>query len=195
MKMIKTYPIYSISASYIQDDTSDKNDEWYNKRREGLPIGRIKGNSHYYNRMFRKRPCLQILQKEYETIFLSNLNSSKDYPIINPTDLVITIRLSHWEEWCLTWFAHFIFDNGQSDVEILESFEKYVWRIQRQNQDEGYRDDEGYWQEPYCLMGAEDRWRWRSASTNGDNNQDPDKYPPPCRCDGCKERGVIAINH
>lgn len=40
-------------------------------------------------------------------------------------------------------------------------------------------------------MGAEDRWRWGAASENGDNNQDP----PPCRCYGCKDRGVIAINH
>lgn len=110
--MIKTYPIYSILASYIQDDVFDKNDEWHNKRREGLLIGRIRGKSDYYNRMFRKRPCLQTLKKEYETIFLNSLNSSKDYPIISPTDLVITIRLSHWEEWCLTWFSHFIFDNG-----------------------------------------------------------------------------------
>jgi hypothetical protein len=31
----------------------------------------------------------------------------------------------------------------------------------------------------YCLMGAEDHWRW--------NN--------PCRCDDCKKLGVTRIDH
>lgn len=187
--MIKTYPIYSIAISYIQDDIYNKNNESHDKDREGLPVGRIRNMSCYHNRMFRKRPDVSFLKQKYINNFLEEKKN------INPTDIDIKIKLIDYETWCLAWFSHYTLDNGQSDVEILESFEKYVRRIQRRNQDEGYMNDQGYWQEPYCLMGAEDRWRWRAASENGDNNQDPDKYPPPCRCNGCKERSVIAINH
>ncbi len=193
--MIKTYPIYSIRLSFVQDDLFDQNNDIYDRSREGLPKGRMKNSLSYHYRMFRKRPDFIVLKQEYEKIFYQTLDSNKEYPIKNPTDLEIKINLYDYEEWCPTWFSHYILDNGQSDEEILKSFEEYVWRIQRRNQDEGHMNVQGYWQETYCLMGAEDRWRWRAATDNGDNNEDPDKYPPPCRCNGCKERGVIVINH
>jgi len=96
------------------------------------------------------------------------------------------------EEWCLTWFAHYTFDIGQTDQETLNSFEEFVYRMKRYNSKNGkmeqFSDGTSYWNEPYCLMGAEDRWRWK-----GDPKIDDSR--PPCRCKFCKEKGVITIGH
>jgi hypothetical protein len=66
--------------------------------------------------------------------------------------------------------------------------------MERLNQLEGknipFSDGTGfYWQDVYCLMGAEDRWRW-SGGDSYENRTDP-----PCRCDGCKKAGVIRVDH
>ena len=45
----------------------------------------------------------------------------------------------------------------------------------------------------YCLMGAEDNWRWRAAGPDG--NESEDQIPAPCRCKFCKEQGLLRIAH
>jgi len=77
------------------------------------------------------------------------------------------VKFSEFEIWSLSWFAHYTFDNGQTNQEILQSFEEYVRRkvpvVHKLK---------------HSLMGAEDRWRWGI-----------------CRCEKCRQRGVITIVH
>ena len=79
-------------------------------------------------------------------------------------------------EWCLGWFSHWTFPKGRSDDELLESFRRHVEEIQRSN----YKAmAEGAKYEPWCLMGAEDRYRWDG----------------PCHCIHCQEINVIRMIH
>ena len=62
-------------------------------------------------------------------------------------------------EWHLRWFSHYIRDDGQSDRELLDSFEQYV----RSVEDTAYGFASYEEQERHIggtLMGAQDRWRW-----------------------------------
>lgn len=107
-------------------------------------------------------------------------------------DVRIEIKLDHEESWCGTWFTHWTWDVGQTDQEALNSFQAYVDRVQVYNEKwrwENNIHDQDL--DKICLMGAEDRWRWRSLETdhNGDSK------PAPCRCEKCKEHGVIRILH
>lgn len=77
---------------------------------------------------------------------------------------------------------------GQSDQEALASFSRFVWRYADMQEYYPGEPPEGY----RCLMGAEDRWRWCGASPDGE----PDtRSKPPCRCEHCREQGVIRIGH
>lgn len=84
--------------------------------------------------------------------------------------------------WCCQWFNHYTFNTSLTDEDILQSFEKYV-RRHASNQvrtGEGideHRDRVG--DDYVCLMGAEDRWRWKG----------------PCRCEHCQKRSIVMIDH
>jgi len=75
--------------------------------------------------------------------------------------------------WALAWFAHQTFRAGRTDAELRDSFERYVRKWER------YQDDLSNNPGVPCLMGAEDRWRWQ----------------PLCACDSCAEKGVALIAH
>ena len=92
------------------------------------------------------------------------------------------VRLLVRETWYLTWFNHSQPDWGDSDAEVLDRFQRYVFRIERFNEAWRYRTGDQY--DPFCLMGAEDRWRWGG-----------EKGDPPCRCEHCKKFGVVRIDH
>jgi len=112
---------------------------------------------------------------------------------VHPRDVGIEVKISHYEEWCCHWFNHYTFDLGLSDAEVLASFERYVWRMERHNQRNQVKVGEGadaFYTDPICIMGAEDRYRWSGAN---DDNGDP--TDPPCRCEHCVEQGVVRINH
>ncbi len=100
----------------------------------------------------------------------------------DPGRPVIETRFVRWDTWVLRWFGHTTIDTGQTDDEALSSFQEYVWRVSDWNR--ANRDAER------CLMGAEDRWRWY-----GNNDENGDQHPAPCRCDGCKKNGVLLICH
>jgi hypothetical protein len=105
-----------------------------------------------------------------------------------PEELIIHVIdtefvLVGYEEWCLTWFSHYTFDNGQSDEEVLRSFGAYTHRW-RSSKDKVFT----------TLMGADDRWRWK-GTLYPDGSSKPIETDPPCRCQYCKEQGVIRINH
>lgn len=92
--------------------------------------------------------------------------------------------------WHLTWFCHETHQKFDSDEEALRSFERYVDWAERycasHSEVKTFKDGSHYVDKPICLMGAEDRWRWR-----GEGYDDP----PPCKCEHCLEHGATRINH
>jgi hypothetical protein len=88
------------------------------------------------------------------------------------------------DEWCLTWFAHYTFDTGQTDEEILKSFNRFVNKYMNEIK-----------KTQSSLMGAEDRWRWAGLKYPDGKNAAAIQVDPPCRCEFCKEAGVIRIQH
>lgn len=167
------YPIYRFELKFaVPVYAPDWNDSWF----EGLPEGLQWDRTSSY-KMFREELTEKELKREMD-IFLYRFSSKRNVT----GDIEKSIELARYEEWVCTWFSHYTFDNGQSDEEILDSFQEYIYRIQKHN-----RTSENM----ISLMGAEDRWRW-SGTTDG--TPDTRTYPP-CRCEHCKNRGVISINH
>lgn len=179
----QAYPIYYIAVKWTQDimpdyDTSD----WQTKE---LPKGRM-FNSTSFHRMYKEEQDIEALKYEIEHEWLPKHFDAKSVekyslphlPIINPQPHEISVKFLRYETWCLEWFCHWTFDDGRSDEEYLASFERFVRRMEQLPEGE------------YCLMGAEDRWRWRGTTDDGRG-----ETKPPCRCAGCKEAGVVRINH
>jgi len=90
------------------------------------------------------------------------------------------VEFRGYETWCLLWFQHYTLNIHLSDEELLLSFEMFVRKKEplQRNLDVPlkYRDPTIG---TYCLMGAEDRWRWKG----------------PCRCEYCRAQGVVRIDH
>lgn len=179
------YQIWRVSAQWIQDG------EKISKRDNELPEGKFY-NGTGYNQMYKDYVTKKQVEQEvnewwqrYSTTKLEGKNTS---------DLTLNVEFLRYETWCIEWFNHYTYDSGQTNQEALISFEKFVRRMEDLNQREGknipFSDGSGsYWQDSYCLMGAEDRWRW----SGGDSYEN--KTDPPCRCGGCKKAGIIRINH
>jgi len=176
------YPIWRVSAQWIQDG------KHISKRDEDLPEDKFY-NSTGFSQMYKEYITKEQVEKDnhewwkhYSTTKLKGKN---------PSDLVLTVEFERYEVWCLTWFCHHTFDTGQTDQEVLDSFEKFVRRMEDTNINNGHWRNEksDYSSLPYyCLMGAEDRWRWYGGDYEN-------KTDAPCRCDGCKKLGLIRINH
>jgi len=170
------YPIYKVAVRWEQDGEHDPSSPaWHG----GLPAGRI-WNFTRFERMYRDDPggvkeVERVVLKEWWPEYVVNKLSDKA-----PCNPQITVTGPRLESWCLSWFEHWTFDVGQSNEQAIESFEAFVRRYERK-QGRNFFDDPNY----HCLMGAEDRWRWRGV---GDNSA-------PCRCDDCKAHRVIRIGH
>lgn len=132
-------------------------------------------NSSSNTRIFRVEPTEGELEDWRKTMVEAQLEHDK-----TARDFNIVIERLGETEWCLTWFEHYTFDEGQSDREVLQSFDRFVADVQDAN-----RELDEY--ERRCLMGAEDRWRW--------SGEDRDEHDPPCRCEHCKKQGIIRIGH
>lgn len=78
-------------------------------------------------------------------------------------------------DWALAWFSHQTFRAGRTDEELLESFEQYVRRYEDMQDYDGPEPPPGY----RCLMGAEDRRRWK----------------PFCRCAACVRDDIALVAH
>ena len=175
------YPIYRFSARWSQDGKQNLEYPIWHK---GLSEGRVWNSTSFY-KMYKVEP----VNMEFElNLWWDNLNKKK---FVNIQNLTLEQKLYRIETWCLTWFEHWTFDVGQTNEEALDSFMRYVDRTTIDNKKHG-KIINGRWEEPYCLMGAEDRWRWCGAEPNGERN---DRSNPPCRCRFCKERGIIRIGH
>jgi hypothetical protein len=174
------YPIYRISA------------KWSYKRPEGreriesldkdLPDDRS-GNAVSFTKMF-KEPKTQeeidlFAQEWWQKYTEAKLKDSA------PELLELKGEYVEDETWHLTWFQHETFDYGQTDKEALASFEAFVQRKEQLNLEHRRK---GHAMDAYCLMGAEDRYRW----TGGESDN---RTPPPCRCEHCKKQGLLRIGH
>jgi hypothetical protein len=181
----KAYPIYSINARWSQEgDQSTYSPAWY----EGLPEGRI-WNGTGFKKMFKEEQTEESLNKFLNDWWEKYIKDEIDsMQIVNLVLEKLEITFYENETWFLTWFSHETFDNGQTDEEALQSFKKYVTRKEELN----YKSQQEKGEDVCCLMGAEDRWRWRGADANGEYSEDS---PAPCRCKFCKEQGVLRIAH
>jgi hypothetical protein len=122
------------------------------------------------------------------------LEKQKEKADLHPSDVELTVTFLRYETWCLTWFSHYTFDDGRSDVDFIRSFEKFVGRMECLNERARYKH--GRDTDAYCLMGAEDRFRWTArAKGTGIVGCGETTGEPPCRCEGCKAAGVVRIDH
>lgn len=174
----KAYPIYRVDAWWLQDIGTDE-----------ISDGKGCDATGYYE-MYQEDPGLEGVQidaiKWWEGY--SALDKYRNCHLSTP---ILTVTFVRHEVWVLRWFSHWTFDIGQSDQEAIDSFERFVQRTKKFNKENGKwvkatTYDGSYWDEPYCLMGAEDRWRWHGRD---------EESPAPCRCDDCKKAGRIMICH
>ena len=170
----QAYPIYTILVKWSQDiiKKDRKLSDW---QIEGLPEGRA-WNSIRYIKMYKDEQDVAALQKKVESVIIPKFFESKN--IMNPSEIKVIAEFTRYETWCLEWFCHWTFDNGRSNEEYLASFARFVTRMENLPENE------------YCLMGAEDRWRWKGTTNDGKGTT-----LPPCRCDHCKKAEVVRINH
>jgi len=90
----------------------------------------------------------------------------------NVADLNIDVHFVRWSAWCPGWFSHWTYDTFVDEGDIRDSFHDYV----AFQMDENYRNGKDH---GYDLMGADEFRRWSG----------------PCRCEHCRERGVVRIDH
>lgn len=163
-----SYEIYRFSFKFLSNSFSKTSD---------IPPRIWNGTS--FNIMYKDPQSIEDLELWALVDWWGNYNRleknlSKDNQLFS-----ITVKFTGYETWCLQWFDHYTFDVGQTDEEAVLSFEKFIQRQERKARIG--KLDIG------SLMGAEDRWRWKS----GDDN-----YPSiPCRCEYCKKLGVFKIAH
>ena len=147
------YPIWYVSVKWIEDGEQDlEYSKWY----EGLPEGRIYNSTGYYKMCKEDKTQSEIEQDAIE--WFNKLKNNEEYCDKNVSDEQFT-----YEVWCLTRFCHHTFDTSQTDQEALDSFERFIRRMEDMNKRNGhyYNERNDFSLLPYyCLMGAEDRWRW-----------------------------------
>lgn len=187
----QAFPIYSFSAKWAQDGVQDP--EYPNSFKD-LPEDRI-WNSTSFTKMFKTEQTEDDLEAFQNEWWEHSIKSVDHYDNIaleskNISDLVLNHKFIEFEVWNLLWFEHMTFDIGKSNEEVLRSFEDFVRRKEELNKHYRYKTGED--RDKYCLMGAEDRWRWHGAEPNGERD---DHSPAPCRCKYCKQFGVVKITH
>jgi len=181
----KVYPLYSVRAKWpidIDYDVSDYGDPWF----AGLPRGQIWNSAGWTEMPKQPRPLPEIIEETTKTWW-----PKYKYKGVSRGEPVIVAEFVRWEVWSITWFSHWTHDIGFDDQQVLRSFDRFVDRMKELNRREGSLVD-GLGPEPYCLMGAEDRFRWYGRTTGHPNDEQTD---PPCRCPACKKRGVVTVGH
>lgn len=171
----QAYPIYSFHAQWIEDGVHDNK---YPVHHEGLPEGRVWNSCQTY-KMYREPLQRDALAKEAREWWEKGFGDHPRYRDKHLAGAVFEATFEREGTWCPGWFSHWTFDNGQSDNDILQSFGRFVMRMEELPEGQ------------YCLMGAEDRWRW-CGTTDGHADH---RTEPPCRCPHCKAAGIVQINH
>jgi hypothetical protein len=152
----KKFPIYKFSFRWHQDN--------------------FENNGTGFNRIFKEEPTHEELQQIVDdTVKRTN----EKYKVTEW--LKEDYEFKEYESWALIWFQHITFNQFETDEEVERSFSDFVDRKKMINLKNGhYESDmrEGNDSPYYCLMGAEDRWRWNI-----------------CRCEHCLEQGKITVDH
>ena len=160
------YPIYSFHARWNQDD--------YERNGTNTTL------------MFRtKLTALQEaeeLEKWWKNV-LDGQRIDKTKPTVrelHPHLLELRIAYERDDTWCLRWFAHMTFNVFENESDAFKSFSKFVQEKLplHHNCDVPYEERTRLNLKTYCLMGAEDQWRWKL-----------------CGRDECKKEGITAIKH
>ena len=175
----KAYPIYHIEIRWSEDYPPEAENRITRVGLPALPAGRF-WNGTGWDRMEREDCDLEAIRAEIITEWWPIYQAKR----LAPADLTVEVKLALRETWCSGWFSHWTFDVGLSNQAILTSFQKYVDRIVWSERSE---DEVGS-----LLMGAQDSWRWTGCVTGDPQGE---KTPPPCRCEGCRKRGIVRIDH
>lgn len=179
------YRVFHVTAKWSYKATSEDVAAEPDWRRENLPPGRLWNSTTFYRMPKTEMTCSQLAKH----LLTDGTFRPKE---LKPSTPIVCAKVSHWETWCPDWFSHWTWDVGLSDEDVRESFHRYVIRMEIWGQQYG-RMIGGIWYPAVCLMGAEDTWRWRGRKNDGGPNDEPTR--PPCRCDSCKARGVVRIDH
>ncbi len=175
----QAFPIYRISAKWSEEQDPEKTPVPNRPNMPPLPEDRY-WNSTGFSKMYREDLGIEVIEAELEQAWWPEFEKKRR----NPDDVQITVTLDRHDVWCDSWFSHWTFDIGASDMDVMDSFHRYVFRI------EGSRLTSG--QKRGILMGAEDVWRWH-ATKDGDPNGE--RTEPPCRCPHCKKLGIVRVDH
>jgi len=120
-----------------------------------------RNNGTGFSIMYKENPSADQLEEQLKQFKLEILAKHNGVIFKN-----IEYEFVEEETWCLKWFNHYTFNQFETDSEIERSFREFVSRKRLLGEDK------------YCLMGAEDRYRWKI-----------------CHCEHCKRLGKITIDH
>ena len=199
----RRFPIYRTSVKWVEDGQMSAEDRarvkwWPNDPGEG----RVWNSMNWYEMYREEQDLAELERKAREDWWPEYIDTAPRHgdgqkrSVKNPGEPVIEVVLAYREEWCLDWFQHWTFDDGQTDAEVLQSFHEYVYRhefYQDWSHDDAATEalrQRGI-EHRVCLMGAEDRWRWCGTVTGAAD----ERTDPPCRCEHCKAQGKIRIGH
>ena len=155
----KEYPIYRL---------------WMNMSDKGQSVGMSK---MYKEELTKEEQQAEL--REFMDTALDEKRYDEPTPTIRSLNLEVVdsgIEYERHDTWCLGWFQHYTCNVHLSDPELVQSFMRFVRRMLPLHRNIDRRDPA---LEIYCLMGAEDAWRWKK----------------PCRCEYCQERGIVIISH
>ena len=177
----KKYAIYNISAKWTHDFV--------------LPEFSKNGDGTSFNIMLKEDPGISGANQKAMNWWEKRIKEPhRNYPKneVFPTMeeanvqlLELRAKFVRKETWCGTWFSHYTFNIHLSDDELLVSFASFIDRMMP------FEKNLEQWHSPnldketkakletYCLMGAQDNWRWKG----------------PCRCKDCIAQGVVRIDH
>lgn len=160
----KKFPIYNFKASWNQDN--------------------FQNNGTSSSIMCKEDLNEEELQKKFNR-WKSNIEKQqieKGHPVIEW--LHSSCEYVEHEVWTLYWFNHITYNQFETDEEVRKSFYNFIERKKELNRKNGHDDTQAIYidgkiSKPfYCLMGAEDEWRWKI-----------------CRCEHCIAEGKIMIDH
>jgi hypothetical protein len=177
----KAFPIYRIKVQWSEAYPPGAEERIQRVGRPPLPEGRFWNGTSWDVMEREERPVGEIVEERRRKWWPEYVEHKK---LLETGDLTITVTLLGRDVWCAGWFSHWTFDVGLSDREVLESFERYVDRIQLSDWSETEKGG--------TLMGAEDRYRWHGCA---DGDPQGERTEAPCRCPACKKNGIVRIDH
>jgi len=183
------YQIYNITVYWTEG--ADPNPEYKYSDWQKYSPGRIK-NWTSFQQMYKEETTLEQVQQKARQWWINYIFTKVGYrdkvPLAekNPELLELKVEFLEWETWCLSWFSHYTYNAHLSDEALLDSFSRFVhrkefedWIVSQGPNDPLYKQAKEEGKYLHCLMGAEDRWRWKG----------------PCRCPDCVKFGITRIDH